>query len=482
MNLQQYFQAFNKNIVGHDLHHDGKRIIYADWTASGRLYAPIEEFISYKIGPLVANTHTEASYTGCTMTRLYHEAQIKIKQHVNADKNDVLICAGSGMTSVINKFQRILGLRVPEKWAERFTISESEKPVVFITHMEHHSNQTSWNECAVTLVVVPEDESGMPDIEALEKLLVKYQDRPMKIGSFTACSNVTGIKTDYHLFAEIMHRHGGYCFVDFAASAPYVDINMHPENEAQRLDAVMFSPHKFLGGPGSSGVLVFNKCLYNNKVPDNPGGGTVTWTNPWGAHRFFEDIEVREDGGTPGFLQTIRTALAIQLKEKMGTENIHQREKELVNLMCQKLSQIPQVNILHGGNKNRLCVISFYVLEIHYNLMVRILSDRFGIQTRGGCSCAGTYGHILLGVDQETSCAITDMIDLGDLSMKPGWVRISLHPTTTNEDAVYICDSIRAVIENVDEWKNDYRFDASKGDYIPLSEEHSEISLQQAVL
>lgn len=477
MNLETYFKPFKKNIVGDDLSYNGNKMVYADWTASGRFYQPIEEFISNQVGPLIANTHTEASYTGLAMTNLYHQAQQKIKQHVNANENDVLICSGAGMTSVINKFQRILGLRVPEKWADRFTITESEKPVVFITHMEHHSNQTSWNECAVTLIVIPENDEGMPDTEALNNLLIQYADRPMKIGSFTACSNVTGIKTDYYKFAEIMHQHGGFCFIDFAASAPYVDIDMHPENPLQRIDAIMFSPHKFLGGPGSSGVLVFNKRLYHNKVPDHPGGGTVTWTNPWGEHQFFEDIEIREDGGTPGFLQTIRTALAIKLKEKMGTKNISLREKELVDILCHELSQIPQVNVLHSSNKNRLCVISFYVIDIHYNLMVRILSDRFGIQTRGGCSCAGTYGHILLGVDQDTSCTITNMINEGDLSLKPGWVRISLHPTSSDDEARYIAHSIKLVIDNIDEWKKGYEFNCTQGDFVPVVDNKNAIEL-----
>ena len=477
MSLEQYFQPFRNNIIGNDLTYNGHDVVYADWTASGRLYAPIEKFITNNVGPLVANTHTETSYTGCAMTNLYHQAQVKIKQHVNADDSDVLICAGAGMTSVINKFQRILGLRVPEKWADRFEIEESEKPAVFITHMEHHSNQTPWNECEVTLIVVPENELGMPDTNALEELLLQYADRPMKIGSFTACSNVTGIKTNYYKFAEIMHSHGGFCFVDFAASAPYVDIDMHPGNPLQRLDAVMFSPHKFLGGPGSSGVLIFNKDLYQNKIPDHPGGGTVTWTNPWGEHRFFEDIEIREDGGTPGFLQTIRTALAIEVKEAMGTENIAAREREIVDLLCQELSQIPEVNVLHSSNKERLCMVSFYIIEIHYNLMVRLLSDRFGIQTRGGCSCAGTYGHILLGVDQDTSCTITSMIDEGDLSLKPGWVRISLHPTSTDYEVSYITNAIRQVIDNIDEWKKDYRFEPTQGDYVPLEERANAIEL-----
>jgi selenocysteine lyase/cysteine desulfurase len=411
------------------------------------------------------------------MTKLYHEAQLAIKEHVNATDDDVLICAGAGMTAVINKFQRILGLRVPEKWADRFTIDESEKPVVFITHMEHHSNQTSWHECAVTLIVVPEDSDGMPDFNALESLLKEYADRPLKIGSFTACSNVTGIKINYQKLAKIMHLHGGFCFIDFAASAPYVDMDMHPDDPLERLDAIMFSPHKFLGGPGSSGVLVFNKKLYTNKIPDHPGGGTVSWTNPWGEHHFFDDIEAREDGGTPGFLQAIRTALAIKLKNEMSTKKIHQRENELVALLCHELGQIPQVNVLHSSNSNRLCMISFYIIEIHYNLIVRILSDRFGIQSRGGCSCAGTYGHILLGVDHDASCAITNMIDEGDLSLKPGWVRISLHPTSTNAEAKFIADSIRAIIENIKEWEKDYQFSSSLGDFVPVKTEDPVISL-----
>ncbi len=477
MSLENYFKPFREQIIGNDLTYNLQKMIYADWTASGRLYAPIEEFMAKQIGPLVANTHTEATYSGCAMTQLYHEAQQTIKTHVNANKDDVLICAGAGMTAVINKFQRILGLRVPEKWTNKITINEIEKPVVFITHMEHHSNQTSWYECAVTLIVVPENELGMPDEKALERLLIEYKERPLKIGSFTACSNVTGIKTDYYRYAEIMHEHGGYCFLDFAASAPYVDINMHPENPLQQIDAVMFSPHKFLGGPGSSGILIFNKKLYTNKVPDHPGGGTVTWTNPWGAHHFYDDIEVREDGGTPGFLQTIRVALAMKLKDEMGVDKIQQREEELVDLMCQELSKIPQVNILHSSNKKRLCVISFYVIDIHFNLIVRILSDRFGIQTRGGCSCAGTYGHILLGVDQDTSCAITNMIDEGDLSLKPGWVRISLHPTTTNKEAKFIAASIKSVIDNIEEWKQDYSFNSALGDFLPKKETQCGLSL-----
>lgn len=468
MSLEQYFEQFRNNIIGHNHlfpENNNKKVIYADWIASGRLYQPIEDYVSKQLGPYVANTHTETTLTGTTMTQAYHEAQQVIKNHVNANENDALIAAGSGMTLLINKFQRMLGLRVPDKWRKECSIAENDKPLVLITHMEHHSNQTTWHECEVTVEIVNANDKGCPDLNHLEELLDQYKDRTLKIGSFTACSNVTGIKTPIHEMAEIMHKHGGLCFADYAASAPYVDINMHPENPAQKLDAVFISPHKFLGGPGSSGILVFDKSLYNCEVPDQPGGGTVSWTNPWGGHKFFDDIEAREDGGTPGFLQTIRAALAFKVKEAMGVENIIAREKELCDYLMTELSTVPGLNILEENRKDRLCVISFYVLGLHHNLIVRLLNDKFGIQTRGGCSCAGTYGHILLDVDQITSSEITKRIDQGDLTDKPGWVRVSMHPTSTDEDAKAVVAAVKAVVDNAEEWSKDYQFDSCCGEF-----------------
>jgi selenocysteine lyase/cysteine desulfurase len=469
MSLEQYFFTFRQHIIGADLEQEinGNKlpVIYADWTASGRLYRPIEQYISETFGPYVANTHTEANLTGTTMTVAYHEAQSIIKRHVNACENDVLITAGAGMTAVVNKFQRILGLRIPERMKDQVCFAQEDKPVVFITHMEHHSNQTSWYECDVTLEIIDADENGLPSLAHLNQLLAQYADRKIKIGSFTACSNVTGIKTPYYQLAEIMHQHGGLCFIDFAASAPYVDIDMHPANPKQALDAIYFSPHKFLGGPGSSGVLVFNKALYKNKVPDQPGGGTVTWTNPWGEYSFFSNIEAREDGGTPGFLQCIRTALAIQLKEAMGVKNIAAREQEITHFVMSELAAIDKVVMLEPEKIDRLCIVSFYVEDVHYNLVVRLLNDKFGIQSRGGCSCAGTYGHILLHVDQSTSHAITEQINSGDFAEKPGWVRISFHPTTTNKEARYIVDAIKQVVEHATLWSEDYRFNPALGDF-----------------
>jgi selenocysteine lyase/cysteine desulfurase len=262
-----------------------------------------------------------------------------------------------------------------------------------------------------------------------------------------------------------MHEYGGYCFVDFAASAPYVKIDMHPADSMEKLDAIFFSPHKFLGGPGSPGVLIFSKELYKNEIPDTPGGGTVKWTNRWGGYSYISDIEVKEDGGTPGFLQGIRAALAVSLKEEMDIEKIRLREKELIQTAFRELSVIPGLHILADGIKERLGVFSFYVSNIHHNLITRILNDRFGIQMRGGCSCAGTYGHFLLNVDFSLSKEITDRIEAGDLSMKPGWIRLSLHPTMTNNELLFITGAIRQIVENIEEWQKDYLYNMHTNEF-----------------
>jgi len=399
------------------------------------------------------------------MTRAYHHAQKIIKQHVNAGPNDVIISAGFGMTAVVNKLQRILGLKTCGQINHSKCLKESEHPVVFITHMEHHSNQTSWLSTIAEVVLINPDKDLLVDLSDLRAKLELYKDRHFKIGSFTACSNVTGIQTPYHEMAKLMHEYGGVCFIDFAASAPYLEINMHPDDPYEKLDAIYFSPHKFLGGPGSSGVLIFDKAMYHNPIPDHPGGGTVDWTNPWGKYKFVDDIEAREDGGTPGFLQTIRTALAIELKNQMGVTNIRKREEELVKIAFKEFEKITSVNILAKNIKNRLGIFSFYVEKIHYNLIVKLLNDKFGIQVRGGCACAGTYGHYLLEVSYEHSQKITDKINRGDLSEKPGWVRLSLHPTMTDEELYYIMDAIKQVIQNINEWGKDYTYSSKTNEF-----------------
>ncbi len=470
MSLQKYFAPFRNNIVGcnqvFESPYGSKKILYADWVASGRLYRPIEEQLLRTFGPWVANTHTDTTVTGTTMTHAYHEAKHIIKEHVHASDHDVILLAGSGMTGAVAKFHRILNLRVPEKFMERVRLPEQERPVVFVTHMEHHSNHTSWLETLADVELVGRDERGLVDLQDLNRLLERYESRRTKIASVTACSNVTGIRTPYHDVARIMHQHDGLCFVDFACSAPYVPIDMHPDNDPlAKLDAIYFSPHKFLGGPGTPGVLIFDSSLYSNRVPDQPGGGTVTWTNPWGEHKYFQDIEIREDGGTPPFLQTIKAGLCIRLKEQMGSANMLKREDEFLPRVFRELRSVPGLHLLAGSIEDRLSIISFFVEGLHYNLGVRLLNDLFGIQVRGGCSCAGTYGHYLLNVTRELSKKITDEIDGGDYSDKPGWIRLSLHPTMTDEEIDYITAAIRDVAQNFRRWQADYVYDCHTNEF-----------------
>ena len=480
-NLEAYFKPFREEIVGvnqeFESPYGNKKIIYADWTASGRLYKSIEEKLLHDIGPYVANTHTETSITGSAMTLAYHDARNIIKKHVNATDDDVLITVGTGMTGAINKFQRILGLKVSENLKEHTDVPDALRPIIFVSHMEHHSNQTSWLETIANVEVIPCTNEGVICLDSFSKLLEQYKKYPIKIAAITGCSNVTGIRTDYHKIAKMIHQNNGLCFVDFACSAPYVAIDMHPEDEEAYLDAITFSPHKFLGGPGSSGVLIFNKKLYKNLVPDNPGGGTVSYTNPWGDHDYVDDIESREDGGTPGFLQAIKVAMSIQLKEKMGVNNILDREHELNDIIFNKLSKIENLHILAENHTDRLGVFSFYIDDAHYNLVVKLLNDRFGVQTRGGCSCAGTYGHFLLNVDELTSKSIEKKILDGCLIERPGWVRMSIHPTLTNEEVHFICDAIELVAKNFKNWGEDYKYDAIKNEFI----HNSKISLEKEI-
>lgn len=480
--LEQYFEQFRRHIIGIDQEFDSpygrKKIVYADWTASGRLYRPIEEKMVNELGCFVANTHTETTVSGTAMTLAYHEAKEIIKRHVNASKDDILLAAGTGMTGVINKFQRILGLKVPEKLKRYTSIPEHERPVVFITHMEHHSNQTSWLETIARVEMIPADDRGLICLENFEKLLEKYKHHTLKIASVTACSNVTGIQTPYHEIAGMIHRYGGVCFVDFACSAPYVNIDMHPDNETY-LDAIFFSPHKFLGGPGTSGILIFNKNMYHNLAPDHPGGGTVIWTDPWGLHHYANNIEAKEDGGTPGFLQVIKAALAVRLKDEMGVDNMLRREQEIMDLLFEELGRVPGLHILAGEVRDRLGVISFCIDKLHYNLGVRLLNDRFGIQTRGGCSCAGTYGHYLLHIDKAWSHYLANKVLHGDFAEKPGWMRLSIHPTMRNEEIHFICWSIREMATRHEEWVKDYRYDRTTNEFTHIHRNSFEMDLVQ---
>lgn len=469
IHLERYFQKYRNQVIGNGqlyrTPYGIQKLLYADWVASGRLYMPIEKTLLNSIGPFIGNTHTETSETGKLMTQAYQLAHKKIKEHVHAGEKDVILTTGFGMTGAVVKFQRILGMKICGEISQHKCLKEDEKPVVFVTHMEHHSNQTTWYETSADVVVIEPGKNMLVDLNKLEEALIKYKDRRKKIGSFTACSNVTGIRTPYHEMARLMHEYSGLAFVDFAASAPYDEINMHPTDPSEKLDAIFFSPHKFLGGPGASGVLVFDSSLYNSKTPDQPGGGTVDWTNPWGEYKYIDNIEIREDGGTPGFLQAIKTALALELKNQMGITQMQGREKELVALAFSELHKVPGIHILADNVEDRLGIISFYIDTIHYNLIVKLLSDRFGVQVRGGCVCAGTYGHYLLNVSHDKSKKITDKINQGDLSEKPGWVRLSIHPTMKDEELLYIIDALKQIQRNHQEWEKDYTYNKNTNEF-----------------
>jgi selenocysteine lyase/cysteine desulfurase len=468
--LTKHFDKFALHTVGHDARvktpYGIKPLIYADWAASGRLYEPIERKLLNEFGPYVANTHTESNTCGEAMTHAYHEAKSIIKAHVGANEKDALLAAGSGMTSAVVLLQRLLGWRIHEQYKDMITISDNDRPVVFVSEMEHHSNHTTWIETIAEVVVVPSSPKDPFDLEAFEKLLLGYGKRKTKVAAVTAASNVTGVRLPIHEIAEVVHRHGGFCFVDYTCAAPYEAINMHCHHPNHNLDAIYFSPHKFLGGPGTPGILVFNESLYKNAIPDRPGGGTVLWTNPWGGRSYFNDIEIREDGGTPPFLGLIKTALAVKLKESMEPAKIAEREEYLVQLVFDELKNVPKISLLDTRRKERLALFAFNIEGLHYNLVTRLLNDRFGIQARGGCACAGTYGHCLFQINPSVSQKITEKINEGDLSEKPGFTRISLHPTMSDEIVFSITEAIKEIAKDGDQWAKDYKYDSGSNEFI----------------
>ncbi len=474
--LEHYFKNYRQHTIGNDqllqTPYGTKKLVYADWTASGRLYRPIELKLMNTIGPFIGNTHTSSTVTGMITTEAYEEAKQIIKNHVNANTNDALIATGAGMTDAVNKLQRLLGIRAPENIQTKIIVTEEDRPVIFVSHMEHHSNYLSWKETIGDVIMLPPDENGQIDTTELKRQLHFYAKRKTKIGAFTACSNVTGVQTDYHQLAAILHEHGGVCFVDFAASAPYIEMNMHPNQLSEGLDGIYFSPHKFLGGPGSSGILIVSEQLITSEIPDHPGGGTVLWTDKWGGYKYTHQSEDKEDGGTPGFLQLIRTALAIKLKETMGIEEMYARKQEILDLFVPALKKINSIEILgYPATSTSLGIIAFHTQGIHHQLFVKLLNDRFGIQTRGGCSCAGPYGHYLLNIEPNYSKKMAESVEKGDMSLKPGWTRISFHPIMSNKEIKDIILAIELVVKHADKWSRDYYYDKQRDTFVCKQEE-----------
>ena len=448
-----------------------RRVTYADYTASGRSLTFIEDFIREAVLPLYANTHTESSGTGLQTTRFREEARSIIRAAMGANERHVVIFTGSGSTSAVNKLVAVLGLRLPAQLEDRYGLRErippEERPVVFVGPFEHHSNELPWRETIADVVVIHEDADGHIDQAHLAAELARYAGRRQKIGSFSAASNVTGIVSDTNGISRLLHEHGALAFWDFAAAAPYVAIEMDPSGDPLAYkDAIFISPHKFIGGPGTPGLLLARRELFTNRVPTVPGGGTVAYVNP-AEHAYLSDIERREEGGTPAIVESIRAGLVIALKSAVGEGAIRARETSFIHRAIERWGAHPDIEILGNRSAERLSIVSFVVRHagryLHHNFVVALLSDLFGIQSRGGCSCAGPYGHRLLGIDLETSHEFAREISRGCEGIKPGWVRVNFNYFISEAVFEYILAAVELIATAGWRLLPQYGFDAATG-------------------
>lgn len=453
-----FLGELRRGVIGHDARlktpEGTKPLLYFDYIASGRFHRAVEDQLNARVLPYMANTHTETSATGRRMTRYYERAFRRIAGYVNASPDDVVLPVGSGSTGAVNRLISIMGLRIPCQLEDRYGLSRQipagERPVVFRSSMEHHSNDITWRETIAETAYVRFDEHGRISPEHLDEQLGHYRDRALKIGTFSAASNVTGIRNDCAALARVLHRHQALAFFDFAAAGPYVEIDMHPRREdgspdpEAAMDAVFLSVHKFLGGPRAPGLLIATRRLFSNRVPAEPGGGTVLYTSPT-EHVYVQDTSHRETGGTPPIVGSIQAGLAFDLKHAIGTERIRRIELDYLGRALAEWRKNPDLEVLGDLEPERLAVVSMIFRGLHHNFAVALLNDLFGIQVRGGCMCAGPYGHELLHIDQAVSLSIKRQLEQGHCGIKPGWVRVCFSPVTREDEFQTLLEGVEFV-------------------------------------
>ena len=470
--------AVRGGIIGNDAVIDGpygaRRLMYADYVASGRSYGPIEDKIRAHILPLYANTHTESSATGRQSTAFREQARDIIANSIGANDEDAIVFCGSGCTGAINKFIHMLRLKLPKgisKFGVDTAVDPAKKPIVFIGPFEHHSNDVQWRETIADVVTIKETKAGLVDLSDLEVQLKAHQDRPLLLGSFSAASNVSGILVDCVPIARLLHKYGALAAFDYAAAAPYIPINMNAGNGGY-FDAIFISTHKLLGGPGTPGLLVVKKKWAQNKTPVIPGGGTVSYVSSC-EQAYLEDVEHREEGGTPDIVGAIRAGLSFQLRDDMGAQAIADKEIGFAKKAIKRWGKNKNIQILGSAKAKRLPIFSFLIRHeekhLHYNFVVALLNDLFGVQARGGCSCAGPYGHRLLGIDLAVSREYEKLIGSGLEILKPGWVRVGFNYFYSDDDSELLLRAVEWVANHGYKLLPFYNFDSATGRWVHQS-------------
>ncbi|KAL6906196.1 hypothetical protein ACP4OV_003797 [Aristida adscensionis] len=489
---EEKVEWLRSQLIGKDAEFDtpfGRRALtYADQTASGRSLRYIEEYLLKEVLPFYGNTHTEDSHVGSKTTRLVHKAARYVKRCLGAGAGDALLFCGAGTTVAIKRLQEVMGVAVASADLRRRLAAQlrpEERWVVFVGPYEHHSNLLSWRRSLAEVVDIGVDGDGLVDVAALRRALgsPEYAERPM-LGSFSACSNVTGVMTDTRELARVLHHHGAFACFDFAASGPYVKIDMK-SGEIDGYDAVFLSPHKFVGGPGTPGILLMNKALYrlNSNPPSTCGGGTVAYVNGFNEEDtlYYDDIEEREDAGTPPIVQKIRASLAFWVKEYIGYDIMGLRERVYSEMAMKRLTSNPNVKVLGNTDVERLPIFSFLIyppvvdrslgdvrrkrLPLHGRYVTRLLNDLFGIQARGGCACAGPYGHTLLNIENDLSLRIRSAILEGYNGLKPGWTRLSFSYYLSKDEFKFILAAIEFIATYGHRFLPLYKFDWFTGNW-----------------